>query len=117
MVPSLAFVGGLVVDSRRSLFHFADPKFGIYSFFGIFLLFATLRKIAITRACFSRFSANSEGSKNVMHHVVSPTFVHINWIKNMGASYMRFLKKMPNSRDRHGFFLSMPQGKPLEVMT
>ena len=25
MVPSLAFVGGLVVDSRRSKFHVADP--------------------------------------------------------------------------------------------
>ena len=25
MIPSLAFVGGLVVDSRRSKFHVADP--------------------------------------------------------------------------------------------
>ena len=25
MVPSLAFVGGLVVDPRRSKFHVADP--------------------------------------------------------------------------------------------
>ena len=28
MVPSLAFVGGLVVDSWRSKFHVADPTFG-----------------------------------------------------------------------------------------
>ena len=28
MVPSLAFVGGLVVDSRRSKFHVADPTKG-----------------------------------------------------------------------------------------
>ena len=27
MVPSLAFVGGLVVDSRRSKFHVADPTY------------------------------------------------------------------------------------------
>ena len=26
MVPNLAFVGGLVVDSRRSKFHVADPN-------------------------------------------------------------------------------------------
>ena len=29
MVPSLAFVGGLVVDSRRSKFHVPDPNLAI----------------------------------------------------------------------------------------
>ena len=29
MVPSLAFVGGLVVDSRRSKFQVADPTLGL----------------------------------------------------------------------------------------
>ena len=31
MVPSLAFVGSLVVDSQRSKFHVADPTVGILS--------------------------------------------------------------------------------------
>ena len=29
MVPSLAFVGGLVVDSRRLKFHVADPTYRV----------------------------------------------------------------------------------------
>ena len=31
MIPSLAFVGGLVVDSRRSKFHVADPTLVVVS--------------------------------------------------------------------------------------